>query len=301
MSRCSRDTSRVDIAATPRECVRWLTKPRPARARARRASHARSKGSAATSRRAQTAPTKPFPPPGIIGWAGDGRFDLVDRAAQRDVCRQLRAINIDPVALVHELAGDADVAALVAELRAARHEVLWRRIAPSHMRFWRLFDALDAMLQQHHLAWPHGACEAFIEFVEALRRPARELDLHASDTSPALPAARAAARRARPGNRTSRIKPMQAPVERSLSAIRQRFMPHLRRQVGTRIRAARQAHVRVQRQRPRPVPLTSQQISRQINRPSHELTAAFLRAFYPWFGAGTTAEHVRKSLPRLLP
>ena len=149
-------------------------------------------------------------------------------------------------------------------------------------------------LQQHHLAWPHGAREAFIEFVEALSRPARELDLHASDTSPALPAARAAARRARPGNRTSRIKPMQAPVERSLSAIRQRFMPHLRRQVGTRIRAARQAHVRVQRQRPRPVPLTSQQISRQINRPSHELTAAFLRAFYPWFGAGTTAEHVRK-------
>ena len=27
--------------------------------------------------------------------------------------------------------------------------LLWRRIAPSHMRFWRLFDALDAMLQQH--------------------------------------------------------------------------------------------------------------------------------------------------------
>ena len=129
---------------TTRVCTR-VTKPRPARARARarRASHARSKGSAATSRRAQTAPTKPFPPPGIIGWAGDGRFDLVDRAAQRDVCRQLRAINIDPVALVHELAGDADVAALVAELRAARHEVLWRRIAPSHMRFWRLFEALD--------------------------------------------------------------------------------------------------------------------------------------------------------------
>ena len=217
------------------------------------------------------------------------------------MCRQLRAINIDPVALVHELAEDADVAALVAELRAARHEVLWRRIAPSHMLFWRLFEDLDAMLQQHHLAWPHGAPEAFIEFVEALSRPARELDLHASDTSPALPAARAAARRARPGNPTSRIKPMQAPVERSLSAIRRRFMPHLRRQVGTRIRAARQAHVRVQRQRPRPVPLTSQQISRQINRPSHELTAAFLRAFYPWFGAGTTAEHVRKSLPRLLP
>ena len=259
-----------------------------------------SKGSAATSRRAQTAPTTPFPRPGIIGWAGDGRGDLVDRAAQRDVCRRLRAIDIDPVALVHELAGDADVAALVAELRAARHEVLWRRIAPSHRRFWRLFEALDATLKKHHLAWPHGAREAFVAFVEALSRPARELDLHTNDTSPALPAARAAARRARPGNRTSRIKPMQAPVERSLSAIRQRFMPHLRRRVGTRIRAALQAHVQVQRQRPGQARLTRQQISRQINRPSHELTAAFLRAFYPWFGAGTTAEHVRKSLPRSL-
>ena len=237
-----------------------------------------------------------FPGPSLIGWALDLRFDLVDAQAQRVVVHQLQDIGVDPRALVMDLKDNDDTAELLAELRAARPDAQWRGIEPYYHRLLETFDALTTTMARQKADLPAEVRDLFLEFIDALSRPARELDLHAADESPARPAARATARRARPDSLTTRIKPMQAPADRSLSAIRQRFMPHVRRTVAARIQAALRAREQVRPPNPTGHVDTPQQVSRRLNRPTYVLTAAFVRAFYPWLGADTTAEHVRKSL-----
>ena len=237
-----------------------------------------------------------FPSPDIIGWALDRRFDLVDVEAQRVIVQQLHEIGVDARALVLELGEDEDLAGLVDELRAAQQEARWRAIEPYHHRFWETFDALTAAMTEQKVEVPAEVRALFVDFMGALSLPARALDLHDADESPALPAAPEVTRRGRPGSLTTRIKQMHATDDRSLLAIRQRFMPHVRRTVAARIQSALRARETLRPPPPKGHVDTPQQVSRRLNRPTYNLTAAFLRAFYPWLGADTTAELVRRSL-----
>ena len=237
-----------------------------------------------------------FPSPGIIGWALDLRFDLVDVEAQTVIVQQLHEIGVDARALLLDLRKDEDAAELVRELRAAQQDVRWRMIEPYYHRFLETFDALTTAMAQQKAEVPVDVRATFGDFIEVLSRPAGELDLHHTDESPALPASRAAARRGRPGSRTTRITRLHASDDQSGSAIRQRFMPHIRRTVAARILSALRARETVRPPHPKGRVDTPQQVSRRLNRPTYELTAAFVRAFYPWFGVETTGEHVRKSL-----
>ena len=185
-----------------------------------------------------------FPEPTVIGWALDLRFDLVNPEAQQGICQRLREAGVDPLSLVQDLRAREDVADLLSELRAAGLAAQWRTIAPALAGVATLFEQLTAVVAKRGLVLPPGTRDAFVQLVETLGRPARELDLHDRDDSAALPARRAAARRTAPGSSTARIATMQSPGDRSMAAIRQRLMPHIRRVVVGQIQEIGRASCR---------------------------------------------------------
>ena len=230
----------------------------------------------------------------------DGALDAANPTAQAKVWRSLKKLDVDGDALLEGLCTDQATQGFASELAAAQRLRHWKVIAPHYDKLVKLFDGLTRDLTKQSVLLPDSVEELFFLLCEKLSAPARP-EVPTQTLSPAEEV------------RLQRVDPLAAklrlrigPVghtlsalERSLTAIRQRHMPIIRRQVYKRLRPAveREVHAARRRKFPKAIPhALREQAAGRVNTRTCELTAEFVSAFYPLFGEGTTAEQVRKTV-----
>ncbi len=231
----------------------------------------------------------------------DGALDTANSKAQATIWQALTTLDVDADALLDLLSQDEATQQLTREVVAAQRLRHWKVIDPYYHKLWTLFGDLRVALEGKQLPLPESVEELFLLLCEKLSAPAR-LD---SELKSALsPAELAKLRRkdsayAKLYERIGPVGDTAKSYEKSLTAVRQRLMPSVRRKVYEHLRPA--VELDAQRQRRREYPRADtraieEQAAKGANARTRKLTAEFIRAFYPLFGEGTTPEHVRKAV-----
>ena len=231
----------------------------------------------------------------------DGAFDSASPTHQARIWQKLTTLNVDADALLEMLADDEATQKLVQEVVAAQRLRHWKTIEPHYRKLWNLFDKLRTELASKQLTLPESVDELFLLLCEKLSAPAR---LDSEPRSALSPAELAKLRRRGSVNAAlhQRIGPVgdtARSYEKSLTAIRQRLMPLVRGKVYQQLRPAVARDTERARRQKFPQAYTraiQEQAAKSTNAHTRRLTAEFIRAFYPLFGEGTSAEHVRKAV-----
>ncbi len=231
----------------------------------------------------------------------DGAFDAANPTAQATIWQALTTLDVDADALLDVLSHDEATQQLASEVVAAQRLRHWKVIDPYYRKLWTLFGDLRVALEGKQLPLPESVEELFLLLCEKLSAPARLDPGPRGALSPAKvaelrrkdSASAALYRRIGPIGETTRA------YEKSLTAIRQRLMPAVRRTVYQHLRPVVERDTEQARRRKYPQATTRairEQAARSVNTRTCKLTAEFICAFYPLFGEGTTAEHVRKAV-----
>ncbi len=202
---------------------------------------------------------------------------------QAEIDAELRRAGIDPARLRRLVKGLPDTARLALEYRAGCDYYRWHIVQPYYDELTKSYRGAFAALERAGLeGFPPAAQDHFCDFQEIISIPARRCARVANGP--------AAYRRDNPEmqmkavhRRIAPVVPTKTGLARFLRAVRQRYMSkvragvylHIAKRTVTPARGDRDGHIKACR-----------------------LTARWICAYFPLFGAGTTTESVRKAIPR---
>lgn len=250
----------------------------------------------------------------LANFALDGHSEKADPRFQRAVLKKLRERGIDTNGLISVLWQDPNRSAFITEQDAAQVERQWRRIERSVRHRLRAFNAWVEAVRRHGKSVPGHIIAWEAKRLSSLDLPARILNLGDRPEHHRTAENRARRRQLAPGSETElraihkRIGP-GAPS----GAIRQRYMPRVRRLVYSRIleqvlrAVAKCESTRWLQPGDHPDSRRNRAFEKEIAREleselrveARRLTAEFIEAFYPVWGQGLTPDAVRKAVGSL--
>lgn len=211
-------------------------------------------------------------PPRAVTWLDES--PVGDAHAQTTIIEHLKTCQVPVHALLRTLRGLTTRRLLVQEQRAAAQQRL-------HPHRDRVHDLLNQALA---LSPPGTDLE---DATHAALTEAESVCLTADTQSPARYA------------RLRAAEPDQSPIAEgaSVAAIQQRYMPQVRRLVADVIQTAisRQRSAYAQRGELFVVRVGARTYHDHDDAAVHDLSAQFIRAFFPTWGRDTTPEHIRKA------